>query len=125
MHGRPAHPWTVIELAKQAALKRSPFFERFSRAVGIAPMEYRLTWRMALAKNLLRRAGGRIAEIAGRVGYSVAITFSVAFHAARGPAARAICARRTRGDERRMTRNRHPETCVHYRSRNDDARGRR
>ncbi|WP_423367963.1 AraC family transcriptional regulator [Burkholderia sp. LMG 32019] len=88
MHARPAHPWTVAELAKEAALSRSTFFERFSRAVGVAPMEYLLTWRMALAKNLLRRNEGRIAEIAGRVGYSSASTFSVAFtrHVGRPPA---------------------------------------
>ncbi len=34
---------------------------------------------MALAKDLLRRDGGRMAEIAERVGYSSASTFSVAF----------------------------------------------
>jgi AraC-like DNA-binding protein len=34
---------------------------------------------MALAKNLLRRQEGNIAEIAERVGYSSASTFSVAF----------------------------------------------
>lgn len=79
MHERPIHAWTVAELAKEAALSRSTFFERFNRAVGVAPMEYLLTWRMALAKNLLRRNAGRIAEIAQRVGYSSASTFSVAF----------------------------------------------
>ena len=63
MHERPAHPWTIVELAKEAALSRSTFFERFSRAVGLAPMEYLLTWRMALAKDLLRRNEGRIAEL--------------------------------------------------------------
>ena len=87
MHERPTHTWTVAELAKEAALSRSTFFERFSRAVGIAPMEYLLTWRMALAKDLLRRNEGRIAEIAQRVGYSSASTFSVAFtrHVGRPP----------------------------------------
>ena len=87
MHERPTHAWTVAELAKEAALSRSTFFERFSRAVGIAPMEYLLTWRMALAKDLLRRNEGRIAEIAQRVGYSSASTFSVAFtrHVGRPP----------------------------------------
>ncbi|MGH8778443.1 AraC family transcriptional regulator [Paraburkholderia sp.] len=79
MHERPTHAWTVAELAKEAALSRSTFFERFSRAVGVAPMEYLLTWRMALAKDLLRRNEGRVAEIAQRVGYSSASTFSVAF----------------------------------------------
>jgi len=87
MHERPMHAWTVAELAKEAALSRSTFFERFSRAVGVAPMAYLLTWRMALAKDLLRRNQGRVAEIAERVGYSSASTFSVAFtrHVGRPP----------------------------------------
>lgn len=79
MHESPTRPWTVAQLAKEAALSRSAFFERFSRAVGVAPMEYLLAWRMALAKNLLQRNEGGVAEIAERVGYSSASTFSVAF----------------------------------------------
>ena len=79
MHENPTHAWTVAQLAKEAALSRSAFFERFRRAVGVAPMEYLLAWRMALAKNLLRRKEGGIAEVAERVGYSSASTFSVAF----------------------------------------------
>jgi AraC-like DNA-binding protein len=66
-------------MAKEAALSRSAFFERFRRAVGVAPMEYLLAWRMALAKDLLRRRDVGIAEVAERVGYSSASTFSVAF----------------------------------------------
>ena len=87
MHERPAQSWTVAELAREAALSRSTFFERFQREVGVAPMEYLLAWRMALAKDLLRRTGGRMAEIAERVGYSSASTFSVAFtrHVGRPP----------------------------------------
>jgi len=69
----------VAELAKVAALSRSTFFERFNGAVGVAPMEYLLTWRMALAKDLLRRNERRVADVAQRVGYSSASTFSVAF----------------------------------------------
>jgi regulator of protease activity HflC (stomatin/prohibitin superfamily) len=42
-------------LAQTAALPRSAFFERFTRTVGLPPMEYLLAWRMALAKDLLRR----------------------------------------------------------------------
>ncbi|WGS52110.1 AraC family transcriptional regulator [Paraburkholderia sp. D15] len=88
MHEHPTRAWTVAQLAKEAALSRSTFFERFSRAVGVAPMEYLLGWRMALAKDLLRRNEGRVAEIAQRVGYSSASTFSVAFtrHVGRPPA---------------------------------------
>lgn len=79
IHAQPARAWTVVELAKEAALSRSAFFERFQHAMGVAPMEYLLAWRMALAKNLLRRGDPGIAEVAERVGYSSASTFSVAF----------------------------------------------
>ena len=79
MHERPGHAWTVAELANEAALSRSTFFDRFRRAVGTAPMDYLLTWRMALAQNLLRHGQGGIAEVATRVGYSSSSTFSVAF----------------------------------------------
>ncbi|MBT9549411.1 MAG: AraC family transcriptional regulator [Hydrogenophaga sp.] len=79
MHGAPARTWTVDALAREAALSRSTFFERFSRAVGLPPMEYLLAWRMALAKDLLSRSGVTIAEVAERVGYSSASTFSTAF----------------------------------------------
>lgn len=80
MHERPTHAWTVARLAKEAALSRSAFFERFHRAVGVAPMEYLLGWRMALAKDLLRRKEEvTVAEVAEQVGYSSASTFSVAF----------------------------------------------
>lgn len=79
MHESPTRPWTVAQLAKEASLSRSAFFERFSRAVGVPPMEYLLAWRMALAKKMLRKKDYGIAEIAARVGYSSASTFSVAF----------------------------------------------
>jgi AraC-like DNA-binding protein len=79
MHGEPARAWTVEQLAKKSALSRSAFYERFTRAVGMAPMEYLLAWRMALAKDLLRREEMGIAEVAERVGYGSASTFSTAF----------------------------------------------
>ncbi|KAF1046910.1 MAG: RCS-specific HTH-type transcriptional activator RclR [Herbaspirillum frisingense] len=78
MHESPAEAWSVVRLAKEAALSRSAFFDRFRREVGVAPMEYLLSWRMALAKKLLLRATA-VAEVAQQVGYSSASTFSVAF----------------------------------------------
>ncbi|PWK68455.1 AraC family transcriptional regulator [Aminobacter sp. AP02] len=79
MHGDPARSWTMAQLASKAALSRSGFFDRFTRNVGVPPMEYLLAWRMAIAKDLLRRQGLPIAEIAERVGYGSASTFSTAF----------------------------------------------
>ncbi|WP_077033778.1 AraC family transcriptional regulator [Pelomonas sp. KK5] len=79
MHAQVDHPWTVAHLAGAAALSRSAFFERFTRTVGVAPMEYLLSWRMEIAKDLLRREGLGIAEVAERIGYASTSTFSTAF----------------------------------------------
>ncbi|PMS18511.1 AraC family transcriptional regulator [Trinickia dabaoshanensis] len=79
MHASPTHAWTVAQLAKQAALSRSSFFDRFTRAVGMAPMEYLHAWRMAMAKKMLLHNEGSVAEVAERVGYGSASAFSVAF----------------------------------------------
>ncbi len=79
MHEDPSRPWTVSDLAREAALSRSTFFDRFRREVGVAPMEYLLGWRMAIAKDLLRRDVVSVGEVARRVGYSSSSTFSVAF----------------------------------------------
>ncbi|MGC4046664.1 MAG: AraC family transcriptional regulator [Armatimonas sp.] len=79
MHSAPARAWTMAELAREAALSRSAFFDRFTRAVGRPPMEYLLSWRMALARDLLRDSDLGLAEVAQRVGYGSASTFSTAF----------------------------------------------
>ncbi len=88
MHARPERPWTVVDLANEAALSRSAFFARFNRIVGLPPMEYLLAWRMALAKQLLRNRNLGVDQVAERVGYGSASTFSVAFarHAGMPPA---------------------------------------
>jgi len=79
MHQDPSRPWTVEQLARTAALSRSAYFERFSRAVGMPPMEYLLAWRMTIAKDILDRQDLVIEQVAERVGYSSASTFSTAF----------------------------------------------
>jgi len=79
MHAHLGRAWTVPQLARTAALSRSTFFERFTRNVGMPPMEYLLAWRMAVAKDLLRRQDLGIAQVAERVGYGSASTFSTAF----------------------------------------------
>lgn len=79
MHGQIARSWTVAQLARSAGTSRSAFFQRFARTVGVPPMEYLLAWRMAIAKDLLRRRQLSVAEVAERVGYAAASTFSTAF----------------------------------------------
>lgn len=79
MHRDPARAWTVEQLAKVAALSRSAYFQRFTRAVGLPPMEYLVAWRMAIAKDMLDRQDVGMEQVAERVGYSSASTFSAAF----------------------------------------------
>lgn len=87
MHAAVDRSWTVDQLASAAALSRSVFFERFTRTVGMAPMTYLLTWRMQIAKDLLRRGELAVSEIAERVGYGSTSAFSVAFsrHVGKSP----------------------------------------
>jgi AraC-like DNA-binding protein len=80
MHAHVGRAWSVEQLAKTAALSRSAFFERFTRTLGVAPMEYLLAWRMEVAKGLLRRDALPVATVAEHVGYGSASAFSVAFN---------------------------------------------
>lgn len=88
IHEDPGGSMTVEALARDAAMSRSSFFERFRREVGVTPMEYATGWRMAIAKDLLRKDVAT-AEIAQRVGYGSASAFSVAFtrHVGKAPGA--------------------------------------
>lgn len=79
MHEEPTRSWTVDELSREAALSRSAFFAKFSRVVGMAPMEYLQNWRMSLAKNRLCEGKDSISKIAYSVGYGSPSAFSVAF----------------------------------------------
>lgn len=88
IHENPGRSMTVEGLAQDAAMSRSTFFERFRREVGVAPMEYATSWRMAMAKQLLRNDVAT-AEVAQRVGYGSTSAFSVAFsrHVGKSPGA--------------------------------------
>ena len=79
IHEMPGKEWTIETLAQAASLSRSAFFQRFQVALGRTPMEYLLTWRMVLAKRMLRDDAQSIAEIADQLGYSSASTFTAAF----------------------------------------------
>lgn len=79
IHVDVARRWTVEDLARIACMSRAVFAERFARKVGMPPMQYLLEWRMAIAKDLLRRERPPLAEVADRVGYQSASAFSTAF----------------------------------------------
>lgn len=79
LHGDITRAWTVPDLAEMAGISRSAFFARFTRMVGTRPMEYLTIWRMAVARDLLGRGSLALEEVAARVGYGSASTFSTAF----------------------------------------------
>jgi AraC-like DNA-binding protein len=79
LHQRPAHAWTLEELAREAGTSRSVLAERFQQMVGSAPMQYLTQWRMLLAANLLCRTNSSLARIAEDVGYQTDTALSRAF----------------------------------------------
>jgi AraC-like DNA-binding protein len=79
LHTRPAHAWTLEELARSAGTSRSVLAERFQHLVGTSPMQYLTQWRMLLAANMLSRSNAPLARIAEDVGYQTDTAFSRAF----------------------------------------------
>lgn len=78
LHGRPAHPWTLDELAQKVGASRSVLAARFMDFVGVPPIQYLAQWRMQLAGTLL--AGpSTLGAIAEAVGYGSEAAFSRAF----------------------------------------------
>ncbi|QEH39047.1 Regulatory protein SoxS [Aquisphaera giovannonii] len=79
MHGEPARPWTLQELADRAGMSRSGFAARFKEAVGATPIDYLTRWRMLLAGDRLRSSGEPVSAIARSLGYESESAFSTAF----------------------------------------------
>jgi AraC-like DNA-binding protein len=79
MHERPAHAWTLNDLAHTVASSRTVLVERFSRLVGVPPMQYLTRWRLQLAADQLSRGTAKVAAIAAQVGYESEAAFSRAF----------------------------------------------
>jgi AraC-like DNA-binding protein len=84
MHTAPEQPWTVAELARQAAVSRATLAARFTDLVGIPPLQYLRRWRLAVARDLLADRSLTLDAIAARVGYSTGFALSAAFTRAYG-----------------------------------------
>lgn len=69
IHEKPGHAWRIEDLAEIAGLSRSRFAEVFSKAVGETPLSYLRHWRLALARQDIKR-GNRIQAVARRYGYA-------------------------------------------------------
>ena len=80
MHERPAHRWTVAELAQSLSVSRSAFAARFKAVTGRPPLDYLTWWRLHRAAARLRRLdGSTIAMIARDSGYDSDASFGKAF----------------------------------------------
>jgi AraC-like DNA-binding protein len=79
MHHNIKRPWSVEDLAREVALSRSAFVDRFTALVGIPPIRYLTVWRLQTAKLNLRETRATIAQLAHSVGYESEEAFSRAF----------------------------------------------
>ena len=84
MHGTPAHPWTLAELATEAGVSRAALARRFHDVVGESPMKFLTKWRLALAADLLCEPDATVGTVAEKVGYSTPFALSTAFKRVRG-----------------------------------------
>lgn len=79
LHSRPAHAWTLDQLAQEVGLSRSALTDRFSRYLGQGPMAYLAEWRLELAADLLRTTARNVVYVAAEVGYDSEAAFNRAF----------------------------------------------
>jgi AraC-like DNA-binding protein len=96
MHQRYAEPWTVELLAREVAMSRSAFSERFKALIGEPPLSYLSRWRLHSAARMLRSSDAKLGQVARRVGYESEVAFHRAFKRALGTSP---------GEYRRSARN--------------------
>lgn len=84
LHADVAAAWTVERLARAVGLSRSALGERFTRVLGIAPMQYLAAWRIQVAAHELLASAKPIARVAEEVGYESEAAFTRAFKRALG-----------------------------------------
>lgn len=71
--------WTLQTLAKSVGTSRSTLAERFSRVIGLPPIQYLTRWRIQVAAFRLRDEQNKVYAIADEVGYDSEQAFSRAF----------------------------------------------
>ncbi|WP_433171679.1 AraC family transcriptional regulator [Actinoallomurus sp. CA-150999] len=79
MHAEPGRHWGLEELAREAAMSRTTFAERFRAVAGVPPLAYLNRWRMLLARRALRDSDVPVRSLAAELGYTSESAFSNAF----------------------------------------------
>lgn len=69
VHAEPARSWTLEAMASVAGMSRARFAAHFAHTVGTPPGDYLTSWRLGLARRLLRR-GLAVKQVAAEVGYA-------------------------------------------------------
>lgn len=86
LHRDVARTWNVDDLSREVGLSRSALADRFTRLIGLPPMNYLASWRMQVASQKLRNTSASLAQIADMVGYASEAAFSRAFKKSLGTA---------------------------------------
>ena len=79
IHTHFAEKLDVQSIARAAGISRTLLGERFARAVGVAPMQYCLRWRLRQAAMMLRDGDRKAGDVAYAVGFGSEEAFSRAF----------------------------------------------
>lgn len=79
MHADLSAAWSAEMLAREVAMSRSAFVERFTSLVGMPPIRYLTHWRLRTARLQLIETRKSIAQLAHAVGYESEEAFSRAF----------------------------------------------
>ncbi len=79
IHESPCHKWTVDSLAKEVAVSRTKFINKFNFLVGSTPMKYLANWRIDLSTQFLKETNMSIIQVAQLVGYESEVSFIRAF----------------------------------------------
>ena len=83
IHNQPDHNWSLVELAEKAMMSRSRFAEHFKNIIGITPNDYLVSWRVELAKGLLKQ-NKPVGWVANEVGYDNASALARVFRSRTG-----------------------------------------
>lgn len=86
--GRPAHRFTIAEMARHAKLSESRFTALFRQVIGLPPYAYLTTCRLEKAKELLSTTRKSIGEIANGLNFASSQHLAMQFRKTYGLTAR-------------------------------------
>jgi AraC-like DNA-binding protein len=86
IHSQPSRRWSIEELAGEAGMSRSSFYNRFNKLVGCTPSRYCIDLRLTMARDTLLSETLPVGCIGLHFGYKSEEAFSRAYKAMFGRA---------------------------------------